>query len=274
MNDLALASDVAYLTWCRPIPFYAALYYNHNAHFLWAAASAEGQSDVAITSARKLAGGVPFDQLKNFPPLEDFLTVPVLTLVRFGRFDAALAEPQPPAELRYATALWHYARGIAYARLGRTAEGEAEQTAFEAIASDPAWEQTVWVEGPLARRFEVARHHLAGQLAAARHDSAGAVAELEAAVQAQDRINYTEPPAFYFPTRQALGAALLDAGRPADAEAVYRKDLAQYPKNGWSLFGLGQALRAQKKTAETRWAEQGFANAWARADVKLSASRF
>ena len=173
---------MAYLTWCRPIPFYAALYYTHNLHFLWAAASAEGHSDVAITSARQLAGGVPVDQIANFPPLEDFLTVPVLTLVRFGRFDAVLAEPQPPAELRYATALWHYARGIAYARLGRAAEAEAEQAAFEAIASDPAWEQTVWVEGPLARRLEVARHHLAGELAAARHDSAGAVAELEAAV--------------------------------------------------------------------------------------------
>jgi tetratricopeptide (TPR) repeat protein len=274
VNDLAVASDVAYLAWCRPIPFYAALYYNHNVHFQWAAASAEGQSDVAISAARRLATGVPPDQIANIAPLEDFLTVPVLTLVRFGRWDAVLAEPRPAPELRYATAFWHYARAIALSRLGRAADAEAEQAAFAAIADDPAWDQTVWVEGPLARRFEVARHHLAGELAAARRDSAAAIAELEAAVQAQDRLNYTEPPAFYFPTRQALGAALLDAKRPAEAEAVYRKDLAQYPKNGWSLFGLSQALRAQKKAGETRWAEQGFTRAWARADVKLSASRF
>jgi tetratricopeptide (TPR) repeat protein len=274
VNDLAVAADVAYMTWCRPIPFYAALYYNHNVHFQWAAASAQGQSDVAISAARRLAAGIPREQVKSFPPLEDFLTLPQLTLLRFGRFDAALAEPQPPAELLYATALWHYARGIAFARLRRPAEAEAEQAAFAAIAADPAWEQAVWVEGPLARRFEVAGHHLAGELAAARGDRAAAVRELEAAAAAQDRLNYTEPPAFYFPTRQALGAQLLEAGRPADAEAVYRKDLAQYPKNGWSLFGLSQALRAQKKPAETRWAEQGFANAWARADVKLTASRF
>jgi len=274
VNDLAVASDTAYLAWCRPIPFYAALYYNHNVHFLWAAASAQGQSDVAITAARKLAAGIPADQVASFPPLEDFLTVPIVTLLRFGRFDAVLAEPRPAAELRYATAFWHYARGIALARLGRPAEAEAEQAAFAAIADDPAWEQAVWVEGPLARRFEVARHHLAGELAGARGDPAGEVSELEAAVSAQDRLNYTEPPAFYFPTRQALGAALLEAGRPADAEAVYRQDLAQYPKNGWSLFGLAESLRAQKKPSEARWAEQGFTRAWARADVKLSASRF
>jgi tetratricopeptide (TPR) repeat protein len=274
VNDLAVASDTAYLAWCRPIPFYAAIYYNHNVHFQWAAASAAGQSDVAITAARRLAGGIPREQVANFPPLEDFLTVPVLTLVRFGHFDAALAEPKPPENLRYATAFWHYARGIALARLGRAGEAEAERAAFAAIADDPAWEQVIWVEGPLARRFDVARHYLAGELAASRGDTAAAIPELEAAVSAQDQLNYTEPPAFYFPTRQALGAVLLQANRAADAEAVYRKDLAQYPKNGWSLFGLTQALRAQKKGAETRWAEQGFARAWARSDVKLAASRF
>jgi hypothetical protein len=274
VNDLAVASDTAYLAWCRPIPFYAALYYNHNVHFLWAAAMAQGQSDAALTNARKLVGGFPPDQIASFPFLEDFLAVPIATLLRFGRFDAVLAEPAPAPELRYATAFRHYARGVAYARLGRVAEAEAEQAAFAAIAADPVWAQTVWVEGPLALRFEVAGHHLAGSIAAARGERDAAVRELEAAVEAQDRVNYTEPPAFYFPTRQALGAELLEAGRPADAEAVYRKDLAQYPKNGWSLFGLSQALRAQKKPAETRWAEQGFARAWERADVKLTASRF
>jgi hypothetical protein len=93
-------------------------------------------------------------------------------------------------------------------------------------------------------------------------------------VAIQDSLGYVEPPPFYFPVRQALGAALLDARRSKDAEAVYRKDLEQYPKNGWSLFGLGKALRAQGKTADARWAEQGFRTAWSRADVELRASRF
>jgi tetratricopeptide (TPR) repeat protein len=274
VNELAAASDVAYLTWCRTQPFYAALYLNHNLHFLWAAAAAEGRSDEAITAARRLAASVPAHKLAEVPPLEDFLTVPIVTLVRFGRFDAALAEPKPPAEQRYRTAFWHYARGVAFARLGRAAEAEGEAAALAEIAADPTWETTIWVEGPLARRFEVAEHHLAGEIAAARRDPASAVTELEAAVAAQDALNYTEPPAFYFPTRQALGAVLLDAGRAKEAEAVYRRDLEQYPKNGWSLFGLSRALAAQRKTSEARWASQGFERAWQRADVKLAASRF
>lgn len=274
VNELAVASDVAYLTWCRPIPFYAALYLNHNLHFIWAATAAQGQSEAAVVAARRLEAAVPQHQIAEIPPLEDFLTVPIVTLVRFGRFDAALAEPKPAPALRYATAIWHYARGVALARLGRAGEADSERAAFEVIAADPAWETTIWVEGPLARRLAVARHHLAGEIANALGDREAAVLELAAAVAAQDRVNYTEPPAWYFPTRQALGAVLLDARRPAEAEAVYRADLAQYPKNGWSLFGLSRALRAQNKSAQARWVEQGFANAWARADAKLTASRF
>ena len=101
VNELAVASDVAYLTWCRTQPFYAASYLTHNLHFLWAAASAEGASDEAITNARRLAASVPVHLIAQFPPIEDFLTVPVLTLVRFGRFDAVLAEPKPPESQRY-----------------------------------------------------------------------------------------------------------------------------------------------------------------------------
>ena len=195
--------------------------------------------------------------------------------MRFGRFDTVLAEPQPAPELRYATAFWHYARGIALARLGRAAEADAEQAAFAAIAADPAWEQTVWVEGPLARRFEVARHHLAGELAGARGDRGGR-GRASSRPPSPPRTSSTTPSRRPSTSPRARPSAPRSStpGGPADAEAVYRKDLAQYPKNGWSLFGLAEALRAQKKTSEARWAEQGFARAWARADVKLSASRF
>jgi hypothetical protein len=87
-------------------------------------------------------------------------------------------------------------------------------------------------------------------------------------------VPYMEPPPWYFPTRQALGAALLAAGRAGHAETVYRADLEHHPKNGWSLYGLAASLRAQRKSAEAEWAQQGFAAAWARADVDLHASRF
>jgi hypothetical protein len=273
VNELAASADTTYLTWCRSIPFYAAVYLNHNLHFLWAAASAQGRSEEAIIAARRLVDNVPSEMIPQAPLLEDFVYVPIVTLLRFGKFDAVLAEPKPAPELRYATAMWHYARGTALARLGRPGEAEGEAKAYAAIAADPAWETAIWVEGPLSRRFDVAGAHLAGEIAAARGDLPAAIAELEKAAAAQDKINYIEPPAFYFPTRQALGAVLLQAKKPAEAEAVYRKDLAQYPKNGWSLFGLQQSLAAQKKTAEARWAERGFTEAWKAADVKLAASR-
>lgn len=274
VNAAAAASDVSYLAWCRAVPFYGALYLTHNLHFQWAAAAAQGRGDEALAVARQLAAVVPRHEIAKLPLLEDFVTIPVLTLVRFGRFDAVLGEPAPAPELRYATAFHAYARGLALVRAGRTADAEREIDALAAAARDPALGQLVFVEGPVSRRLEIARHHLAGELAAAQGRSGAAVAELEAAVAVQDSLAYTEPPPFYFPVRQALGAVLLSAGRPADAEAAYRKDLAQHPKNGWSLFGLAEALRAQGRAADARWAEQGFEAAWSRADVTLRASRF
>ena len=276
INQRAAAADEAYFAACRAPGGYAAGYYTHNIHFLWAAAAAEGRSDLALTSARRLAAAVPQQSVAQLAFLEDFLAVPVLTLARFGRWDAILAEPAPPASQRYVTAMWHYARGLAHARGGQVAAAEDEQRALEAAARDGSLAETVYdVAGNTAGdRLEVARHHLAAAIAKARGDEDGALAALRDAVRAQDAANYIEPPAFYFPVRQALGAALLDAGRHAEAEAVYRADLAKHPRNGWSLSGLGASLRAQGRDADAAWVARGFETAWARADVELSASAF
>jgi tetratricopeptide (TPR) repeat protein len=210
------------------------------------------------------------------PFLEDWWPTPIFTLARFGRWDAVLAEPRPPDALRYATVVWHYARGVALARLGRLDEANAEYAEVDKAANDPELAKLVFdpAGGTAQERLRVGQHHLRGELAVARGDLEAAAAALEEAVWVQDAMNYIEPPAWYFPVRQALGAVLLQDGRAAEAEAVYRKDLEQYPKNGWSLFGLAQSLRAQDKAQEAQWAETGFANAWAKADVKLVASRF
>jgi tetratricopeptide (TPR) repeat protein len=274
-NEQAAAADVAFFAWCRSSSTYAT-YYNHNLHFLWAAATAQGRADLALTTARRLAANIPVEEVPALPFLEDWWPTPVFTLVRFGRWDAVLAEPRPPDSLRYATAVWHYARGLALARLGRFEEANAEYAEVEKAANDPELAKLVFdpAGGTAQERLRVGQHHLRGELALARGDLEAAAAALEEAVWVQDAMNYVEPPAWYFPVRQALGAVLLQDGRAAEAEAVYRKDLEQYPKNGWSLFGLAQALRAQDKAQEAQWAETGFANAWAKADVKLVASRF
>jgi tetratricopeptide (TPR) repeat protein len=239
----------------------------------WAAA--QGESERAVAEARRLAMIVK-DAVAQFPPAEDFLTLPDLMLVRFGKWDAILAEPAPPPERVYQNGIRHFARGMALTRHGRHAEAEAELEAVRDASVDPRAAALSANGGTTTVNvlLSVAADQLEGELAAAQGDAAGAVDALAAAVERQDGIRYTEPPPWFMPTRQALGAVLLQAGRAAEAEAVYREDLKQYPKNGWSLYGLAQALHAQGKSTEAGFADEGFAHAWEHADVKLAASRF
>jgi tetratricopeptide (TPR) repeat protein len=275
VNVNAIASDEAYFARCRPGAFYRAAYYPHNIHFLWAAAATEGQSVEALSNARSLAAKVEsfHDEL---PLVEEFLAIPVLTLVRFGKWDAVLAEHAPPAGRPYQSAMWHYARGVAFARTKRAPRAAVELANLRTALADPANQQLMLAGGTAtaAALLAVAEAHLTGELAAAQGDTPAAVAALERAVALQDGLTYMEPPPFYFPTRQALGAVLLEAGRAKQAEAVYRADLKQWPRNGWSLFGLSRALMAQHKSDQAAWADDGFQRAWQRADVTLSASRF
>jgi tetratricopeptide (TPR) repeat protein len=275
INQRAAAADEQFFAWCRAGAFYRALYYPHNVHFLWAAASAEGRSEIALSSARKLAAQTR-DSLAEFDFMQEFVAIPTLTLVRFGRWDAALGEPRPAAEHVYLTGTWHYARGLALLRTGRTQEAGAELAVLRELAADARAERLILGGGtaPAAKLLSIATAHLEGELAATRGDMDAAVVALERAVALQDGLVYMEPPPWYFPTRQALGAVLLQAGRAPEAEAVYRRDLEQYPKSGWSLFGLAESLRVQGRGADADWAARGFRTAWARADVALGASRF
>jgi tetratricopeptide (TPR) repeat protein len=276
VNEAAAASDIAYFAWCRAPLAYATLYYTHNLHFLWASAMAEGRSDVALTAARRIVAHIPLDQLTTFPFIEDFLVTPYYTQVRFGMWDAILGEAAPPPDQRFVTAIRHYARGMAFVRKHRLDDAQAELEMLTAFASDKTLASMGYdtTGGTAGQRLEVARLDLTGELQAARGEDAQAVATLEQAVQLQDAMPYSEPPPFFFPVRQALGAVLLAQGKSKQAEAVYREDLRRYPKNGWSLYGLSQSLAKQGNAAGARYADQGFRNAWARADVKLASSRF
>ena len=194
------------------------------------------------------------------------------SLVRFARWQDILASPQPPGDLPYSKAIWHYARAIALARTG-----ELEAAATEIEAMQPLMENdSIWyLDGndyPASQILAIADKLARGELALAKKDYEAAIAAFTAAVIVQDTLPYTEPPFWYYPTRQSLGHALLQAGDPAAAEAVYRKDLKDYPRNGWSLFGLALALEGQGKEDEAEAVRQRFANIWGRADVELSSS--
>ncbi len=274
VNELATEADEDFFAWCRRSGIYGALYYPHNVHFVWAAASAEGQSGLALTYARKLVAETSGLPPEDFPFVEDFLPTALFTLARFGKWDAILSEPAPPAAQTYVTGIWHYVRGLALLRTGDSAGSARELAALRELAENPRNAEMHFFGGTAQDNLRIAAAHLEGEQAEAAGNTAKAISALTRAVTLQDALAYTEPPPWYVPQRHALGASLLAAGRGQEAEAVYRKDLEYNPRNGWSLFGLHQALALQGRETEASLVQAGFRNAWQRADVVLSASRF
>jgi tetratricopeptide (TPR) repeat protein len=273
-NELAIAADEDYIAQCQAQGLYPMGYYPHNIHFLWFAASFDGQSRVAIESGRKLAAKIDDETLKAVPMLAGFRIVPYYALTRFGHWEEMLKEPEPPAFNAVLRATWLYTRGLALVATGRVDEAAAHLDRLRALLPDEAMKQPLFSPNLAGSVLAPAPEVLAGEIDAARGSYDSAIAHLERAVRLEDSLVYTEPSEFHYPPRHALGAILLEAGRPAEAETVYWEDLRRNQDNGWALFGLMQALRAQKKTADAALIEARFAKAWARSDVKLTASRF
>ena len=255
--------------------FYSLAYYPHNIHFLFAAAQMLGNSSNAIDAASRLVSKIPEEAYRAVPPLEDFRPMLYYALVRFGKWEEILAEPAPTDNLQLATGMWHFARGMALLRTNELEEAQQALAEVQERAGRPEMATFGLPSFATAEQIlKIASGILAGEIAAAQGDYDTAVAELEAAVAIQDSLPYIEPPSWYYPVRQTLGAVLLEAGRAEDAEAVYRTDLEQYPLNGWSLYGLTQALEAQGKNEEAAAVQAQFEEAWQYADVELTASGF
>jgi len=276
-NELAVEADNDYVTQCRAQGIYPVAYVPHNHHFLWATTTMEGRSADALRAARHTAGHVERSLMREpeLAMLQHFSAIPYYALVRFGMWDEILREPAPEEDLLYPTAVWHYARGIAYARGGKLKEASAELEQERAIAADPRLEPLrIWGLNPMTSLAEIAAAVLHAEIAAARRDTKTAVAELRKAIAIEDGLIYGEPPDWFYPVRHNLGAILLEAGRARAAEKVYREDLARFPDNGWSLYGLAQSLKAQGKMKEAAEVERRFETAWRYADVEITASRF
>lgn len=270
-NIKAAAVDEAYIEACNAQGFYPAAYYPHNIHFLWASASMEGSSAVAIEAGEKVAANVRLEMIKEFPGVEFFKTIPLLSLVQFGRWDDILKADAPPEDLEFSTGIWHYARATAFARKGNKASAAMEQAQLAALKSHADVAKLDVLLYPGTMLLQIADQLALGEIAMTNQSFDTAVEHFSAAVAVQDELPYTEPPFWYYPTRHSLGTALLARGDAAKAETVYRADLKQYPRNGWAMFGLIQALKAQGKS--TSAIEARFRNAWARADVELTSSR-
>lgn len=273
-NQLAIAADEDYITQGHAHGLYPMVYYPHNIHFLWFAATVDGQSKIAIQSAREAASKIDDAVLKAIPLTAIFRVAPYWALARFGHWQEILAEPAPPSTNLFLTGSWHYVRGLAFAATEQLQQAEQELSALRKIMKDPLLDNPLLSKNTTSTVLSAAPEVLAGEIAAARGQFDQAITYLEKAVRLEDALVYTEPLEFHLPPRLALGAILLKSGQPAEAETVYWEDLRRNRNNGWALYGLMQALHAQKKDDQVTVIEARFKKAWARADVKLSASRF
>lgn len=246
---------------------YASGYFPHNHHFLAFAAAMMGSSRLAIEHAFRAADAVDPAVAAQYSWVDAITPIGYLTLVTFGRWDQILAEDLPDPSRRFTTGMAYYARGMAFAAKRRWAESRAALDSVTRVAArHPPNENRV--------ALEIAENSLAGEIAYRRRAFQEALRLFRAAAVLEDQLPYTEPPTWYYPVRHSLGKVYLAIGRAADAERVYREDLARFPENGWSLFGLAEALRRQNRTAAAAEVTRRFQRAWSHADVTLLGSRF
>lgn len=272
-NRRGIAADQRIVERTGRVGFYE-IYRAHNYHFLAYSAMFAGREEEAIAAAQDLVRELPADVVQQLAPvLETFMGVPYEVLVRFGRWDEMLAQPEPPAWSKGARALWRCGRGVALAALGRIDEARAERERFRAAVAEVPAEWT-FGNNPVRSVLAVGDAFLDGEIEfrAGNHDAA--FAALRVAVERNDALRYDEPWGWMVPPRHALGALLLEAGRHAEAEAVYREDLQRNPNNGWALHGLAECCRELGKPDEAAALDGRFAAAWRHATVRIASSCF
>ncbi len=262
-NHLAAAADRAYIKASGAQGLYPMMYYSHNLHFIAMCAAMDGDYAESSGGAQMLAAHVR-PHVKDMPPLEGFVTIPIAVDVRFHKWDEILKMPKPDPEMQVETVFWHFARGMALAGKGKPDKAEAEyQVVADAEKNTP--EDAIFampVNNKTKDILKIARDVLGAKIALARKDNAAAIAQLQEAVAVQDTLKYDEPEDWFFPVRESLGAVLLMNGDAVGAEKVFRDDLDRHPRNPRSLFGLGQALKAQKRNYDAAFVEKRFQAAW------------
>jgi hypothetical protein len=239
------------------------MYYSHNLHFIAMCAAMNGNYVEAKKSGDMLAAHVA-PGVKEMPPLEGFMTIPMAVDVRFHKWDSILAMKQPAPEMKITTAFWHFSRGMALAGKGKADEADAEYKIVS--AAEAATPEDMVFAMPVNNKakdvMKIAEKVLGAKIALVNKDTNGAIAMLREAVAVQDTLKYNEPPDWFFPVRESLGAALLMNKDAQEAEKVFREDLERNPRNPRSLYGLRQALKAQGRDYDAGFVEKQFQSAW------------
>jgi tetratricopeptide (TPR) repeat protein len=270
-NAIAAETDRVYLRDTGTTgSMYDILYYAHNLQFLAAADCMEGRFADAKRAADELATHIGPMVSGNQAMAEPYVPTPIFVLLRFHRWDQLLKLPPPDSKLAITTAFWHFARGSAAAATGQIATAEMERSALQAARKETLTDTEFSMFSNKAQTFlDLAASILDARIAAAHADHGRAIEYWMNAVQFEDRLYYGEPPEWFYPVRESLGAALMLIGQAEQAEKVFRADLQQYPRNPRSLFGLWKSLQAQQKTSDAQWVQKEFEAAWKNADVPL-----
>lgn len=251
---------------------YADGYYRHNLHFLWASLAMEGRNVEAMKVARDVAATITVEEAGKDRSKELYLSTPIFSMIRFGRWEELLKEPVPPKGLRLMDGMWRLGRGLALVATGRLPGAEGEQVVLAGLTKQIRRDRTT-EEKTQRALLKIAERILSGEIAARRQRYEDAIRQFEEAIKMEEALSYSEPPLWPISVRHYLGAVLLLADRPSEAEAVYHADLLRHPDNGWALTGLMQSLRAQQKDDQAAEAEDRFKKAWAHADFIPADSR-
>jgi tetratricopeptide (TPR) repeat protein len=262
-NEQAAAVDRAYIKANGAQGIYPMMYYSHNLHFVAVCGSMDGSYGAARKNADLLVANVG-PHVKEMPPLEGFMTIPMAVEIRFHHWNEILKMPEPDASMKIASVFWHFGRGLALAGTGKLTEAEVEyKIVSDAEAATPP---DAIFQMPINNKtkdiLKIARDVVGAKIALAKKDNNGAVAMLREAVAIQDTLKYGEPPDWFFPVRESLGAALLMNGDTASAEKVFREDLDRNPRNPRSLFGLRQALLKEKRDYDAGFVQKQFESTW------------
>ena len=277
-NDASIANinaakvDEDYIAQCNSQGLYPAMYYPHNIHFLWAASTMEGRSELSINSAIKVSNYVKDEQIRQIPFIEFFQTLPLLSYVRFAKWEEILSYKKPNEDFKFSLGIYHYARSIAFSSLGNFNKAKNEQKKI--LVNNQSNEIKVLIKAgqPSDKLLEISNFLALGQIELNKENFSSAIEYFKNAVKIQDQLPYREPEFWYYPTRQTLGHALLLNKDFNEAVKVFNKDLKQYPKNGWSYYGLHMAYNGLNNKIMSDKAIDKFNKIWQFSDIELNSS--
>lgn len=275
-NIRAVKLDSNYVTQCHAQGSYPLALYPHNYHFLAATATLEGKSEWALDAAEKMKDLSNHTAMLLAPmaTLQHYYSIPYYVNVKFGKWNDILRQGMPDTALLYPRGVLHYAKGMAHLGKQDIAKAKGELEMLNAIAEEDTLSKlTIWGFNSMQQILQIAEKVLAGEIAAKEGNFDESVRLLREAIAIEDQLHYQEPPDWFFSVRHHLGAVLLDAKKPADAITVYEEDLKVFPKNGWALFGLMAAYKANKQEDKAKETEALLNEAWQYADIKLTSSR-